>query len=208
MHADRLDEDVLESRGFAQQDRFARRGGDASRRSAGWRGADEGAVVRAELRHTGFVAEDAAAGERARGIDRQDRDSLVTLADDVHPEGFNESALADAGDAGDAVTDRIAGVRQARLDQLSGAFTVVRARAFDQGDGLGERGAIAGKNAVEHVGERSHEWGAAPLRSRFRFAVRVVVGGWAVGGVERAWRISRAAAGMRVPGPDMTATPR
>src|SRR5439155_761211 len=68
--------------------------------------ADEGLGRRREARHARLVAQDAAARERARGVDGEHGD-LLPEADQVEPEGLDEGALpyprhaahADAGGA-------------------------------------------------------------------------------------------------------------
>ena len=70
--ADGLDDDDVEARGVEDVDRVERAARQAAERAARRHAADEHAGIAAELAHADAVAEDRAAGERARRIDRDD----------------------------------------------------------------------------------------------------------------------------------------
>ena len=73
--ADRLDDHDVEAGRLAHQHRLARARGHAAERAAGGRRADERVARRRDSSlHARLVAEDRAAGARARRIDRQHRD--------------------------------------------------------------------------------------------------------------------------------------
>ena len=71
-HADGLDDDDVVAGGLEQDDRLARLARHAAQRAAGWRRADEGAGSDGQLLHARLVAEDAAAGQARRRVDRGD----------------------------------------------------------------------------------------------------------------------------------------
>ncbi len=94
-------------------------------------------------RHPRLVAEDRAAGAGRGGVDRQHRD-LVAALDQEHAERVDGGGFADAGRAGDADADRLAGVWQQRLHQIARRGLVIAAPAFDQRDRARQRRAVAG----------------------------------------------------------------
>ena len=77
-HADRLHQDVPVSRSLAQQHRLARPLRHAAGNSARGRRPDKRHLARRERRHARLVAQNAAAGDLAAGVDRQHRDLLAS----------------------------------------------------------------------------------------------------------------------------------
>ena len=73
----------------------------------------------------------------------------MALVDQPDAQRFDEGGLARTGNARDAQPNGSAGVRQQLGDYLLSALLVVDARRFDQGDGLGQRAALAGQDAVD-----------------------------------------------------------
>ena len=71
-----LDDDRREPRDIQQVDHRAGRARQAARIAARGQRPDENAVVGAEFAHPDAIAEHGAAGARAGGIDRHDRDAL------------------------------------------------------------------------------------------------------------------------------------
>jgi hypothetical protein len=69
---------------------------------------------------------------------------------------LNNTALAGSGRAGDAYAERVAGGREAVFDDLLGEFSISGVRAFDQGDGLGEDGAIGVADAIDILAARQN----------------------------------------------------
>ena len=145
-HAHGFNEDGVKARGLAEDHGLARATGNAAERAARGRRAYERHLAVGKPLHAGFVAEDAAAGALAAGIDGEDRDA-VPLADQVIPQRLNERALARSGDAGDADANGVARARQTGVDDLLSQFGVFAARAFDQRNGAGQRDAVAAKDA-------------------------------------------------------------
>ena len=86
--------------------RLARAPGDAAERAAGGRRAHERVRRAGELLHARLVAEDRAAGARARRVDREHRDAVAGV-DEVQAERLDERRLARAGRAGDADAHRV-----------------------------------------------------------------------------------------------------
>ena len=68
---------------------------------------------------------------------------LVAALDQEHAERVDGGGFADAGRAGDADADRLAGVGQQRLHQIARGGLMVAAPAFDQGDRARQRRAVA-----------------------------------------------------------------
>jgi hypothetical protein len=82
-------------------------------------GADVDAGVEAEVRHADAVAEDGAAGERARRVDGDDADFRAAVADQPGEVG-DERRLAAAGHAGDADHMRVPGAPVDLGERLAG----------------------------------------------------------------------------------------
>src|SRR5262249_10613730 len=68
-------------------------------------------------------------------------------ADQVQSQGVDERAFSDAGNAGDADPYRLSGVRQKPGQELFGGRLVARAARFDQGQGAGQDGNVAGPHS-------------------------------------------------------------
>src|SRR5262245_14673059 len=149
--ADRLDQHDVVARRLAHEDGLARPPRDAAEGAAGWARPDERLRRHRQTRHARLVPEDAAAGARARRIDRQHRDALL-LRDQVEPEGLDERALPRTRDAGHAHPDRATRLRQDLLEEPLRLRLIVGARALDQRDRLGQRAAIA----ASQVGRELH----------------------------------------------------
>ena len=146
--AHRLDEDHVESRGFAQHDRLARLAGHAAQRSRRGRRADEDVGIARNALHAGFVAENRAAAAFRRRVDGQ-HGELVPQRGDHVADGFDEGRFSGSGDARDADADRFPGVRQAALDDLLRLRVVRRVVGLDERDGLRKGGDVAGENALD-----------------------------------------------------------
>ena len=106
--SDGLHKDVPVAGRFAQQHRFARVLRHAAKDAARWRRPDEGHVARRKRGHARLVAQDASAGALAAGIDREHRDLLPVLGNQIIAERFDQAALARAGNAGDSDPNGIA----------------------------------------------------------------------------------------------------
>jgi hypothetical protein len=122
--ADRLDEDVVEPGCVHQQDRLEGRLGEASERAPVRHRADEHTLVEEVLREPDPVAEQRSRGERARGIDRQDRHAAPARACVAH-ERADQRALSDPRRAGEPDDARLAGARVDLADQLPATRLVV-----------------------------------------------------------------------------------
>ncbi len=84
-YADRLHQDVAVPGGLAQQDGFAGAARHAAEVALRRRGTNEGALVHGEPLHAGLIAENAAAGNRARRIDAEHGHVLPTPGTPVMP---------------------------------------------------------------------------------------------------------------------------
>ncbi|CAD5300193.1 hypothetical protein BOS5A_231163 [Bosea sp. EC-HK365B] len=153
--ADRLDQDDVEAGGFAEQHGLARLGCDAPQRAGGGRGPDVGVRVDGELGHPGLVAEDRTAAARRGRIDREHRD-LVALACQITAERVDRRRLADAGHAGDADPDRLAGMRQQAGEQGLRLVAMVGTPAFRERDRSCQRRTLAPENRIAERREVDH----------------------------------------------------
>ena len=114
--ADRFDQHHIVAGGLAQQHGLAGFRRDAAERAGSGGGADKGVVVVGKPRHAGLVGKDRSAGAPRRRIDRQHRD-FVALLRQQGAERVDRGRFADAGRAGDADADRVAGRVEQRLRQ-------------------------------------------------------------------------------------------
>ena len=128
------------------------------------RWADECALLDRQPLHAGFVAENAAARNRARGIDAQHRDVFAAVANQVHAERIDESALADAGHARDPHTPRLARMGQHFVEQASREVAIGRKIAFNYRDGARQDHPVSGQDPVDVSLQRQ----AFPCRERIR----------------------------------------
>ncbi len=92
--------------------------------------------------HPRLVAEDRAARTRRGWIDGKHRD-LVALAHEIEAELIDQRRLAGAGHAANADADRLAGIGQEGFDQGLRCELIFGLGALDEGDGAGERYAVA-----------------------------------------------------------------
>ena len=120
-------------------------------------------------------------------IDRQHRDLMAAL-EQVDPEALDESALADAGRAGNAHAHRPARVRHEFFENRPAALGLFRSLAFEQGDGFRHGLSVAAANGLGLFFR-----GASALAHELRARIT--------------WSTSRAAPGTAVPGPKIAATP-
>jgi hypothetical protein len=88
------------------------------------------------------------------------------LRDQVQAQRLDEGALADAGHAGDAEAERLAGVRQQFGQQRVGLRAVVGAGGLEQRDRLGDGAALAAADgaALPVFRPPSGSAGPRPLR--------------------------------------------
>jgi hypothetical protein len=167
----------------------------AGREPARGRPDERGRLDRQAL-HPGLVAEDRAAGERARWIDRQHGDAMAGRQQ-LHAELVDEGALAHAGHAGDADPAGAAGLGQHAREQLLRQHAVGGVAALDQGHGLREHGAVRRPDAALVGVDR--QAGAAPAHAGV---------GSLPGSTCSSWSSSAtAASAMTVPGPKIAAAP-
>ena len=143
-HAHCLDEDHIVAGGLAQQDGLAGLAGHTAEGSGGGTGADEGHGVVAEGLHAGLVAQDAALGLLAAGVDGQDGETMALGCDQI-AEGLDEGTLAGSGHARYADTHRLLalGVLQAADYQLVSHVAVLWQGALHEGYGLAENYGVA-----------------------------------------------------------------
>ena len=112
---------------FADQHGFTGFLGHAAQGAAGRAGADIGLFTHRQLIHARLVAQNGAARNGGRRVNRQHSDAMP-LGNEVKPQHFNKSGLAHARHAADAQAQRLAGVRQQRRQQFIGLHAVVSAR--------------------------------------------------------------------------------
>ncbi len=120
----------------------------AARRHA----ADEHAGVGGVRLHADAIAQDCAAGKRARRIDRDDANGWSSPAD-LDDQPIDQRALAGAGRARHAYQIGVAGLRKDPADELAPFGRLV----LDKADGARDRARIALEHAVR---ERWAERGA------------------------------------------------
>ena len=149
--ANGLDQNDIEARSLAQQHRLACLRCDAAERTRRRRGTNEGVRIDGKLCHARLVAQNRAAGARRRRIDRQNRD-LVALGSEPGAERVDGGRFADARRAGDADAQRLAGIGEEFLHELSRRELMVRPAALDQGNGARQHCAFAGADARGDVG--------------------------------------------------------
>ena len=144
--ADRLDDNAIVVRRFAQQHRLPRAPRHTALRFAGRRRADERARVGRQFFHARFVAENRAAAApslaRRTRVDRQHRHALA-LRQRLAAERFDEGGFADARRAADADAQRAAGVRHGAAQEFFGRAAVRIPRRFHQRDGARQCPAVA-----------------------------------------------------------------
>jgi hypothetical protein len=104
---------------------------------------DVDARIEEVLGEADAVAQERAVGEGARGVDGDDTDGRVLLAQ-VVAQGRDEARLADARWPGDAEGDRFAGVRVEVGDDAGGD----RVAVLDQGDRARHRPAVAAEHPL------------------------------------------------------------
>lgn len=104
-----------------------------------------------KLFHAGFVPEHAATVHGAAGVHRQ-HGNLVATCTQHGTKGFDERAFARSGHAGNADANRFPGMGKAGPENGAGGFLMGRGAAFDEGDGAGEKGAIAREHARHGFG--------------------------------------------------------
>ena len=150
--ADRLDQHDVAAGRLAEQHGLARLAGDAAEHQAARRGPNESVGIGAEADHPGLVAEQAAAGADARGIDRQHGDAMARGGEPA-AQGFDQGALAGAGNPGDADPDRAPGVGQQPVQQLLRHLLVIGQVRLDEGDGTRQHRPIPAEYAVRIVRE-------------------------------------------------------
>ena len=107
---DRLDEDEVEAGGVHHRGRGRRRRGKAAGVAAGRHRADEDVTVAGICLHPDPVAEQRAAGDRARGVDGHDADRAPGRADALD-QRRDEGGLSRAGRPGDPDEMRPPGLR-------------------------------------------------------------------------------------------------
>ena len=105
-------------------------------------------IVAGERGHAALVAENAASGHGRGRIDGEDSGTASSL-EETHAEGFDQSALADAGNPRDADAHRLPRRRQQLSQDLLREANVVVAPALDEGERLREDRTVATSDAVD-----------------------------------------------------------
>jgi hypothetical protein len=98
--------------------------------------------------HANAVAEDGPAGNRARGIDRRDRDRSAASAK-VSDVGIDQGRLASPGRAAEADHGRVAGRRVSETANRIG----MRAALLDERKAARKRGGVAATQPVDKCSE-------------------------------------------------------
>jgi hypothetical protein len=62
---------------------------------------------------------------------------MVAFLNQIHPERFDERALANPGNAGNSESKGISGIWEELVDNLFGQALVIRPGTLDQRDGFG-----------------------------------------------------------------------
>ena len=104
-----------------------------------------------ELLHACLVAQDAAFGPFARGVDGEDCEPSAIFLEDMNAELVYAGALACSGNAADAYSDTVAGVGQTLLDDFLRDDLVLGNGALDECDGLSQDGDVALQDAFHIV---------------------------------------------------------
>jgi hypothetical protein len=136
--ADRLEEDEVLAGGVEEEQRLERRLGEPAQVPARAHRPDVDAGIEEVVGEPDAVAEEGAARERARRVDRDDADGAPQPAH-VANEGADQRRLADAGRAGDAERVRVARLGVELADDAVGG----RVTALDESDRTRERAAVA-----------------------------------------------------------------
>ena len=136
--ADRLDDDAVEAAGVERVDGGARRPRQAAELAARRERADEDVRMRRVRAHADAVAEDRAAADRARRVDR-DHGDRVALGEPGAEQRVDQRRLAAAGNAGDADDPGAAGALAPARRGLARAGPVV----VDQRQQARERAPVA-----------------------------------------------------------------
>ena len=131
--ADRLDEDDVLPGGVEDEHGLQRRLGEAARVAAGAHRADEHAGVEEVLGEPDPVAEERAAGERARRVDRDHARPSSPRRAHVGDERRDQARLADAGSSGEADDAGAAGAAVEQADELAGRADRRSRRARSRG---------------------------------------------------------------------------
>ena len=113
-HADGLDDHDPVAKGVQDVHQPRGRACQAARMTAAGHRPDEDPIVERSLLHPDPVAENRAAGERARGVDGDDRDAHLSLAIQAR-EPIHERGLATTGRSGDTDDVGLPGLRVQRL---------------------------------------------------------------------------------------------
>ena len=105
-----------------------------------------------ELLHSSLVAQDRPPGDAARRVDRQDRDSVASIAE-VESEKLDQGALPRTGDAGYAHAHGVfsSGHRSQLLEHGLGDIEMSRSVALDQRDRPGQDGAVPRGHTLDVV---------------------------------------------------------
>ncbi len=111
-------------------------------------GADEDAGILGVAMHANAVAEDGPAGNRARRIDRRDRDRSAASAK-VSDVGVDQRRLAGSRRAAEADHGRVAGRQVCETADRIG----MRAALLDKRKAARERGGVAATQPVHKFGE-------------------------------------------------------
>src|SRR5581483_7547237 len=153
---DRLEEDHVLAGRVEQEERLERRLGEPARVPARPHRADEDLRVEEVVGEADPVAEEGAAGERARRVDRDHADGGAARAN-APDERRDEARLARARRAREADGVRAPGVRVERADDLVGG----RVAVLDERDRTGERARVAAADALDErvrVDGAAHAW--------------------------------------------------
>ena len=157
--AHRLDDDEIAT-GRVEDDRdLARRTRQAAELAARGHAADEDASVPGVRLHPHAVAENRAAGERARRIDRNhpDRPAFLTgMADEL----IDERALARARRSGDPHEVRPTGPGEQLADERAAG----RGSVLDERDGPRERTRVPGEHTIDERVVHARSWRAMTSR--------------------------------------------
>jgi hypothetical protein len=148
----RFDEENIEARRFAKN-RLARSRRDSAQRSCRGRGSDGGVRVKSQPRHPRLIAENRAARNFRRGVDRQNRDSVAHRRE-IGAQSVDQGRLSDAGRARDPDPHRRAHIPSEHRRKRPGRSPMIASAAFHQGNRPRQFHPISGPKPSGEIVER------------------------------------------------------
>ena len=150
-HAYGLDENLVEARCLAEDDRLTGLTGHTAQGTSRGTGTYERVGMDAELLHARLIAKDASLGTFRRRVNGKHGQPTAFLLQQMDAKLVDTRSLASTRHATDTDAHAIATIGQTARNHLLGTLLMIRVHTLNEGHGLREDGDVALDDTLDHL---------------------------------------------------------